>query len=283
MQVVDHIAPLKAAIRLLKNRGNRVGLVPTMGTLHEGHLSLIRQSIAETGITVVSIFVNPTQFNDKNDLEKYPRNIKKDLDSLRELLRTDDLVFTPDVQEIYPEEDTRMFDFGHLDKIMEGAFRKGHFNGVAQVVTKLFDIVTPDRAYFGEKDYQQLVIIQQLVKQLNYPVYIVSCPIIREADGLAMSSRNQRLSASERIEAALIPKTLFQATQKTKYLEIEEVKIWVVETLNSSKLLKVEYFEIVDGSQLEPVKNWSEKGKIIGCVAVWTGQIRLIDNITFQE
>jgi pantoate--beta-alanine ligase len=283
MQVVDHIAPLKAAIRLLKSRGKSVGLVPTMGALHEGHLSLIRQSIAETGITVVSIFVNPTQFNDKKDLEKYPGNIRKDLDSLRELLRAADLVFTPDVPEIYPEEDIRVFDFGHLDKIMEGAFRKGHFNGVAQVVTKLFDIVTPDRAYFGEKDYQQLVIINHLVKQQSYPVVIVPCPIIREADGLALSSRNQRLSDQERIEAALIPKTLFQAARKATHLEVDEVKKWVVETLNSSKLLQVEYFEIVDGSQLEPVKNWSEKGKIIGCVAVWAGQIRLIDNITFRE
>jgi len=283
MQVTEHIAPLKTAIHSLKNRGNSIGLVPTMGALHEGHLSLIRQSIAETGVTVVSIFVNPTQFNDKKDLEKYPRNIRGDLDILQRLLGKNDLVFAPDVPEIYPEEDTRVFDFGHLDKIMEGVFRKGHFNGVAQVVSKLFDIVTPDKAYFGEKDYQQLAIITLLVKQQNYPVEIVPCPIVREADGLAMSSRNQRLSPREREDAAVIYQTLSQAIHKAKYLGVDEVKRWVIDTLNECKLLQVEYFEIVDGSQLKPVKNWSEKGEKIGCVAVWAGKIRLIDNITFQE
>ncbi len=283
MQITEHIAPLKLAIRSLKNSGNSVGLVPTMGALHEGHLSLIRQSIAETGVTVVSIFVNPTQFNEKKDLEKYPRNIKGDLDILQRLLRKNDLVFTPDVPEIYPEEDTRVFDFGHLDKNMEGVFRKGHFNGVAQVVSKLFDIITPDKAYFGEKDYQQLAIITLLVNQQNYPVEIVPCPIVREADGLAMSSRNQRLSTREREEAAVIYQTLSQAIHKAKHLGVDEVKRWVMDTLNDCKLLQVEYFEIVDGSQLKPVKSWSEKGKKIGCIAVWAGKIRLIDNITFQE
>lgn len=260
-----------------------MGMVPTMGALHEGHLSLVRQSITETGVTVVTIFVNPTQFNDKKDLEKYPRNIKVDLQVLQQILRQDDLVFIPDVPEIYPEEDTRVFDFGHLDKTMEGQFRKGHFNGVAQVVSKLFEIVTPDKAYFGEKDYQQLAIIKQLVKQKNYPVVIVSCPIVREADGLAMSSRNQRLNGREREEAAWIHKILTQAVQKADHMGIEELKKWVIDTLNEYSLLQVEYFDIVDGSQLTPVQTWSEKGKKIGCIAVWAGKIRLIDNIAFQE
>ncbi len=283
MQVIEHIAPLKAAIRSLKKSGDFLGLVPTMGALHEGHLSLIRQSIAENDITVVSIFVNPTQFNDKKDLEKYPRNIKGDLEILQQILGKDDLVFTPGVSEIYPEKDTRVFDFGHLDKTMEGLFRKGHFNGVAQVVSKLFDIVNPDKAYFGKKDYQQLAIIKQLVKQKHYPVEIVSCAIVREADGLAMSSRNQRLNAREREEAIMIHKTLTQAIQKANHLGIEEVKRWVIDTLNDHTLLQVEYFEIVGGSQLKPVKNWSDKGEKIGCIAVWAGKIRLIDNIVFHE
>ena len=283
MRITEHIAALKASIRSLKNRGKSIGLVPTMGALHEGHLSLIRKCMAETGVTIVSIFVNPTQFNDKKDLEKYPRNIKGDLYILQKVMRTDDWVFTPGVQEVYPEEDTRVFDFGHLDKTMEGIFRKGHFNGVAQIVSKLFDIVTPDKAYFGEKDYQQFVIIKHMVKQQNYPVDIVPCPIVREMDGLAISSRNQRLGIHEREEAALIHKTLARAIHKAKHLEIEEVKKWVMDTLNNSKLLQVEYFDIVDGSQLKPVKSWSEEGKKIGCIAIWAGKIRLIDNITFQE
>lgn len=283
MQVLEHISPLQTAIRSLKTRGNSIGLVPTMGALHEGHLSLIRQSIAETGVTVVSIFVNPTQFNDKKDLEKYPRNIRRDLDMLRQRMRKDDLVFIPGEQEMYPVKDTRVFDFGHLDKTMEGVFRKGHFTGVAQVVTKLFDIVTPDMAYFGEKDYQQLAIITHLVKQQNYPIEIVPCPIIREADGLAMSSRNQRLSTREREEAVLINKALSEAVRKAKHLEVEEVKKWVIDSLNDRTLLQVEYFEIVDGSLLKPVKSWTEKGKKVGCIAVWAGKVRLIDNIVFHE
>lgn len=283
MQVIEHIAPLKKAIRSLKTGGNAIGLVPTMGALHEGHLSLIRQSIAETGVTVVSIFVNPTQFNDKKDLEKYPRNIRVDLHMLKRILRKNDLVFTPDVQEMYPVRDTRVFDLGHLDQTMEGVFRRGHFNGVAQVVTKLFDIVTPDKAFFGEKDYQQLVIIKHLVKQLNYFIEIVPCPIVREEDGMAMSSRNQRLSPRERGAAALINKTLSAAVQKAKCLEVEQVKRWVIDTLNDHKLLRVEYFDIVDGSQLKPVKSWREKGRKIGCIAIWAGKIRLIDNMAFQK
>ena len=283
MQVFEHIVPLQTAIRSLKEKENTIGLVPTMGALHEGHLSLIRQAIAETSVTVVSIFVNPTQFNDKKDLEKYPRTIHGDLDMLQQIMRKDDLVFTPDDQEMYPVKDTRVFDFGHLDNIMEGVFRKGHFNGVAQVVTKLFDIVIPDKAYFGEKDYQQLAIINHLVSQQNYPIEIVPCPIVREGDGLAMSSRNKRLSAREREEAVLINKTLSEAVRKAKHMEVEEVKKWVTESLNDSKLLRVEYFEIVDGLLLKPVKSWTEKGKKIGCIAVWAGKIRLIDNIAFQE
>lgn len=283
MQIVEHIAPLKAAIRAMRKKGKSIGLVPTMGALHEGHLSLIRQSLAETDVSVVSIFVNPTQFSDKTDLEKYPRNFKRDLKILNQVIGRDDLVFSPDVQEIYPEQDTRVFDLGQLNKTMEGTFRKGHFNGVVQVVSKLFDIVTPDKAFFGEKDYQQLAVIKALVQQENLPIEIVPCPIVREEDGLAMSSRNQRLSDRQRKEAALIPKTLFQALKKTKSLDVEELRKWVIGTINASKMLEVEYFEVVDGTELIPVKSWMEKREKIGCIAVRVGEIRLIDNIKFPD
>lgn len=279
IQIVEYITQLKATISSLKGKGKSIGLIPTMGALHKGHTSLIRQSLSDTSVSVVSIFVNPTQFNDTSDLEKYPRDLDGDLNILQNILRSDDLVFTPGVKEIYPEKDTRVFDFGQLDKTMEGKFREGHFNGVAQVVSKLFDIVNPDKAYFGEKDFQQLAIIKRMVQQENLPVEIISCPIIREEDGLAMSSRNQRLSDKQRAEAAIIPKTLFQAKEKTQYMEVCDLKEWVIKTINESKLLEVEYFEIVDGENLIPINNWSESGIDVGCIAVQVGNIRLIDNI----
>ena len=283
IQIVEHIAQLKAAISSLKGKGKSVGLIPTMGALHEGHTSLIRQSQRETGVSVVSIFVNPTQFNDTTDLEKYPRDLNGDLKILKNILQSEDLVFTPDVKEIYPEKDTRVFDFGQLDKTMEGKFRKGHFNGVAQVVSRLFNIVTPDKAYFGEKDLQQLAIIKRLVQQENLPIKIISCPIIREEDGLAMSSRNQRLSNRQRAEAAIIPKTLFQAKDQTQYMEVDELKKWIIKTIHESEILEVEYFEIVDGEDLVPINNWSDSRMVVGCIAVQVGNIRLIDNIKLRD
>lgn len=283
MRIRKHTAALKAEIHGMKKMGKTIGLIPTMGTLHEGHLSLIRQSLSETDISVVTVFVNPTQFNDKTDLEKYPRNLKQDLEILGHILRKDDLVFTPGEKEIYPETDTRVFDFGQLDKSMEGLYRQGHFNGVVQVVSKLFYIVTPDNAYFGEKDYQQLTIIKQMVLQEKLPIEVVSCPIVREQDGLAMSSRNQQLSILQRKEATFIPKTLFRAIGKANHLEVNELKNWVIKNINARKLLDVEYFEIVDAKDLQPVRSWEEKKEIIGCIAVRIGEIRLIDNVKFQD
>jgi len=282
MRIRKHTAALIAEIQAMKKMGKTIGLIPTMGTLHEGHLSLIRQSLSETDISVVTVFVNPTQFNDKTDLEKYPRNLKQDLEILGHILRKDDLVFTPGEEEIYPETDTRVFDFGQLDKSMEGLYRQGHFNGVAQVVSKLFYVVTPDNAYFGEKDYQQLTIIKQMVNQENLPIKVVPCPIVREQDGLAMSSRNQRLSILQRKEATYIPKTLFRAIGKSNHLEVNELKNWVIENINARKLLDVEYFEIVDAKDLQPVRSWEGEKEIIGCIAVRIGEIRLIDNIKFH-
>ena len=283
MKVVGHIRDCTDLVSRYKKNGKSIGLVPTMGALHQGHLSLIERSVLETDFTVVSIFVNPTQFNDKKDLLNYPRNMADDLTVLRRILKKQDIVFTPDEKEIYPEEDTRTFDFGHLDKTMEGKYRKGHFNGVAQIVSKLFDIVKPDKAYFGEKDYQQLAIIKRLVQILQSSVCIEPCPIIREDDGLALSSRNQLLSAAEREEATLISKTLFTAVLRSREMEVEELKSWVIETLNSSNMLQVEYFDIVDVTDLKPIRKWEEKTEKIGCVAVRAGEVRLIDNVKFPD
>ncbi|UCG26610.1 MAG: pantoate--beta-alanine ligase [Bacteroidales bacterium] len=283
---MEPVSRIQECINLIyghkKNRKS-IGLVPTMGALHQGHLSLIERSILETDITVVSIFVNPTQFNDQKDLLNYPRNPDGDLATLSMKLRQQDIVFTPDEKEIYPEKDTRIFDFGHLDKTMEGKYRKGHFNGVAQIVSKLLELITPDKAYFGEKDFQQLIIIKHLVKILHYPVEIVPCPIIREEDGLALSSRNQLLSPMERKESALISKTLFTSVLRSRERDVEAVRSWVIETLNSSSMLQVEYFDIVNSTDLKPVKNWNEKGEKIGCIAVKAGKIRLIDNVKFPD
>jgi pantoate--beta-alanine ligase len=226
---------------------------------------------------VVSIFVNPTQFNDKGDLERYPRNLQKDLDLLEPT--SCHLVFAPEAREIYPEPDTRQFDFGMLELVMEGKFRPGHFNGVAQVVSRLFDIVEPEKAFFGQKDFQQLAIISEMVRQLNLPVEIVSCPIIRETDGLAMSSRNMLLTPEQRENAALISATLFAALGKTGQLSVQELCEWVIERINENPFLNTEYFEIVNTKTLLPVNSWEDPCQKVGCVAVHCGKIRLIDNV----
>jgi pantoate--beta-alanine ligase len=254
-----------------------VGFVPTMGALHQGHLSLVEAASADNSVVVVSIFVNPTQFNDPDDLKRYPRNLEADM----ELLKTTrcHIVFAPDASEIYPEPDHRRFNFGLLEEVMEGKFRPGHFNGVAQVVSRLFDIVKPDKAYFGQKDFQQLAVIKAMVKMSGMKVAIVSCPIIREDSGLAMSSRNELLSSEERKEAALIFRTLLQAKQLTEERPVQELEKWVKETINKSSFLNVEYFEIVESETLQPVTEWSSKGSKTGCIAVLCGKVRLIDNI----
>jgi pantoate--beta-alanine ligase len=258
------------------------GFVPTMGALHNGHISLVETAMRSCGMVTVSIFVNPTQFNDKEDLKNYPRTIDSDLELLGKVMREKDIVFIPDVHEIYPEEDKRMFNFGHLNKVMEGTHRPGHFNGVAQVVSRLFDIVKPDIAFFGQKDFQQLTIIRELVRQTGNRVKIVGCPIIREIDGLAMSSRNQLLEPEIRKNAAVIYKTISEASNMPKDSEIAEIKKYVSDNINGVNGFRVEYFEIVDDIKLIPLKNKSEvkKGKrYFGCIAVMAGKIRLIDNI----
>ncbi len=258
-----------------------IGFVPTMGSLHEGHFLLVKEAILETSLTVVSIFVNPTQFNDSNDLKNYPRNIENDLFRLNLILREKDIVFIPDEKEIYPKPDTRTYNFGHLDKIMEGRNRPGHFNGVGQVVSKLFQIVKPSYAFFGEKDLQQLAVVRKLVQMLKIPIIIIGIPIVREADGLAMSSRNQLLGKNERAEVPKIFKALTEATRLKGINTVDEVRYKTIKEINKSQLLFVEYFEIVDEINLLPIKNWDINTGIFGCIAVKVGKIRLIDNIRF--
>ncbi len=266
----------------LKKQGKTIGFVPTMGALHEGHLSLIRCSKKDNDITAVSIFVNPTQFNDPRDLERYPRMLDKDIEKLE--AEGVDILFAPDEKEMYPEPDTRQFDFGHLDKILEGKHRPGHFNGVAQVVSKLFEIIPATRAYFGKKDYQQYLIIRELVRRYmpDLDIEIIPCPIVREKDGLAMSSRNLLLTPEQRRSAALISQTLFRARELTDLMTVDELKQFVIDTINQSPHLRVEYFEIADAETLLPIESWDETDRKIGLIAVYCGEIRLIDNIEFN-
>ena len=279
MQVVRHINDLRLILSQLRKKGLSIGFVPTMGALHEGHLSLVEMAGQQTDFVVVSIFVNPTQFNDKADLLRYPRDLQKDLGLLDPV--SCQLVFAPEPEEIYPEPDTRQFNFGLLEQVMEGKFRPGHFNGVAQVVSRLFDIVQPDRAFFGKKDFQQLAIINEMVRNLNLPVEIIACPIIREADGLAMSSRNMLLDPEQRSAAVNISATLFEAQNKTGDLSVRELCDWVIKRINEKQYLNTEYFEIVNSQTLLPVNNWNDPCSKIGCIAVHCGKIRLIDNIEF--
>jgi pantoate--beta-alanine ligase len=278
MEVVKTKSELR---KMLSSPGEltSIGLVPTMGSLHKGHLSLVEKAARETEKVVVSIFVNPTQFNDQEDLKRYPRNLEADLKLLEKT--GCDIVFAPDVEEIYPAPDTRVFNFGNLDKVMEGKYRPGHFNGVAQVVSKLFDIIKPSKAYFGMKDFQQLTIIKVLAKKMYPRLQIVPCPIIREPDGLAMSSRNLLLSVEQRNEAPLIWQTLSEAKKLVFHKSVKELASWVKKTINKGELLEVEYFEIVDSEKLRPVNSWDEPGGKVGCIAVYCGKIRLIDNIVF--
>lgn len=261
-----------------------LGFVPTMGALHEGHLSLVRSAVSQCPLVVVSIFVNPTQFNDKNDLKNYPRDTEKDLNLLKSILRGNDIVFTPTVEEIYPEEDKRVFSFGNLDRVMEASHRPGHFNGVGQVVSRLFSIVKPDIAIFGQKDFQQLAVIKELVKQTGDKVKIVAHPIVREKDGLAMSSRNMLLDAEIRKNAPAIFKTISAASEMISFHDIPEIKAFVNKMINNIPGFSVEYFDIADDTDLIPVslkKEMQKDKKYFGCIAVMAGKIRLIDNIEF--
>ncbi len=279
MNVLTNKEDLSKFIGQIKVDKSVVGFVPTMGALHEGHISLVDRAGKESDIVVVSIFVNPTQFNNKEDLKRYPRDLNKDLELLEKT--SCKIVFAPSVEEMYPEEDTRNFNFGALETVMEGKFRPGHFNGVAQIVSKLFEAVKPDKAFFGLKDFQQLAIIRKMTEMLNLNVEIVPCPIIRETSGLAMSSRNMLLSSDEREAAALISATLFAAVKKSRSFSINELKEWVINTINANSFLETEYFDIVDEINLQTVKSWDERVNKIGCIAVQCGKVRLIDNVNF--
>ena len=280
MRIVKTTKELNNSLENLRFEGKSVGFVPTMGALHQGHLSLVEKCVADNDVCVVSIFVNPTQFNNKEDLEKYPRTLERDGELLE---RTGvNIIFAPSEAEIYPEPDTRQFDFGQLDKVMEGVHRPGHFNGVAQVVSRLFDIVKPNRAYFGEKDFQQLAIIREMVKILNLPVQIIPMPIVRESSGLAMSSRNERLTQKQRDTAANISKVLFESKKWMENIPVKETTDSVINNINSIKGLDVEYYEIVNGYTLQPVAGWEDSNYIVGCIAVFCGDVRLIDNIVYK-
>ena len=253
-----------------------------MGALHEGHISIVENAVKQCAVVVVSIFVNPTQFNDKNDLKNYPRTPERDFEMLKKVLRKYDIVFTPGVKEIYPEEDKRQFHFGNLDNVMEALHRPGHFNGVAQVVSRFFEIVNPDIAFFGLKDFQQLAVIRALVKQTGDKVKIIGNPIIREADGLAMSSRNSLLETDIRNSASIIFKTISAVSGMIKKSDLPAIKSFVTDNINRVQGFKVEYFEIVDDEKLIPLvfKGEMKKDKrYFGCIAVKAGNIRLIDNI----
>lgn len=256
-----------------------IGLVPTMGALHAGHASLISRSVRENDVTFVSVFVNPTQFNNKEDLLHYPRTLERDSELLRKLNVT--YLFAPSAEEMYTTEElnnTFAFDFGGLDKVMEGKMRPGHFNGVVQIVSRLFDLVSPTRAYFGEKDFQQLAIIRHLVRTMHYDIQIVGCPIVREASGLALSSRNERLSEDEKRTAVNISHILFASKELAKTHTVGEVEEYVIEQINGVDGLRVEYYEIVDEDTLQPATTFVHA---IGCVTVYCGDVRLIDNIHY--
>ena len=301
MKQIQKAADLQQAVREAKDKGLQIGLVPTMGALHEGHLSLIERALKVNDLVVVSLFVNPIQFNNKEDLEKYPRTIEADLNLIKNLeLRiknscTDNLLaFTPSVAEMYPDgEPTEIiYHFGPVEEVMEGPRRPGHFNGVAVVVRRLFDLAQPTRAYFGEKDYQQIAIIRALLEQIKYPIELVPCPIVRADDGLALSSRNKRLSPAARQMAPAINATLEQAAEMAEYEEVDDVKEWVLDTLASwhevhdcgdGLKFEPEYFEIVDAITLQPIATWDEAGDLgaVGCIAVWLDGVRLIDIVKF--
>jgi pantoate--beta-alanine ligase len=281
MEVVTKIADLQKKIAEIRTNGGTVGLVPTMGALHNGHLELVKRCVAENSICVVSVFVNPTQFNDKNDLLHYPRTLDADCKLLESAGCV--IAFAPEVEEMYPVEDTRVFNLGAVAEVMEGKYRPGHFNGVAQIVSKLFDAVQPDRAYFGEKDFQQIAVIRSMVKLLNYPVEIVACPIVREDDGMALSSRNLRLTPEQRKNAVSISQTLFKSRTFAEQHSVAETIDYVVNTLNSVPDLDVEYFEIVNGNTLLSVNDWSDSDYIVGCITVYCGEVRLIDNIAYRR
>lgn len=285
MQILTTKQALQSAVQACKIAGQTIGLVPTMGALHEGHATLVRRAVEENDICVVSVFVNPTQFNNKEDLAKYPRDINRDAELLRSIGAQ--YVFAPTPEEMYSAEEmntTFAFDFAGLDQVMEGKMRPGHFNGVVQVVSRLFYLVQPNKAYFGEKDFQQLAIIHHMVERSNMAgtfgaLQIIDCPIVREASGLALSSRNERLSKKEKQTALVISQTLFASLEWAKEgLSVAQVQQRVTETINAVEGLEVEYYDIVDKTTLQPTNSFTNA---IGCVTVYCGPVRLIDNIKY--
>lgn len=289
MNTITTTAALEAAVAQAKKENKTIGLVPTMGALHEGHLSLISRARKENDLVIVSVFVNPIQFNNKEDLEKYPRTVDADLEKLA--AEGADIAFLPTVEEMYPEPVNTVYHFGQIEEVMEGPRRPGHFSGVAVVVRRLFDLAQPNRAYFGEKDFQQIAIIRNLLEQIKYPIELVPCPIVRADDGLALSSRNMRLSKEAREIAPNIYATLQQAVEMSEFEDVEDVKIWVCETLRSfhevndlpeELAFDPEYFEIVDDRTLQPIENWDEAEGVVGCITVWLTGVRLIDMIRFK-
>ena len=282
MVIIDNVPMLTRTLDALRGKGADIGFVPTMGALHAGHASLVERSVEENAATVVSVFVNPTQFNDQSDLATYPRTLEADARLLESLGA--DVMFAPGVAEMYPEPDTRHFDYPPITSVMEGPRRPGHFNGVCQVVSKLFRMVRPTRAYFGEKDFQQIAVVRAMTADLGLPVEICSCPIVREPDGLAMSSRNARLTPEERSLAANISRTLFYSRDYARSHSVSETQATVLRAIDTLEGLQAEYFEIVDDSTLQPVAGWDDAPGIVGCLTAYCGSrhVRLIDNIRYK-
>ena len=282
MKVLRTVGELRQAMESHRNAGQTIGLVPTMGALHAGHLSLMERSCRDNDITVASIFVNPTQFNNATDLKTYPRTEEKDCALLEKA--GVDYAFVPSVEEIYPEPDTRVFDLGAVAEVMEGAMRPGHFNGVAQIVSRLFSYVNPTRAYFGEKDLQQIAVIRRMAQLEGFDFEIIACPIVREADGLALSSRNVRLTPEQRKIAPAIHRTLARSLDMTRDKSVGEVKQWVKEEIDRQPFMTTEYYEIVNPLTMQPTDSWmTSDGPAVGCVTVYCGDVRLIDNITYSK
>ena len=281
MEVIRTVSELKQRVAAQRTQGKTIGLVPTMGALHAGHISLMKQARKDNDIVVVSVFVNPTQFNNPEDLRTYPRT--EEADCVKMEAANVDIAFIPSVEEVYPEPDTRTFDLGPVAEVMEGPMRPGHFNGVAQIVSKLFYMVEPDRAYFGEKDFQQIAVIRRMVEIEGFNIEIIDCPIKREDDGLAMSSRNVRLTPEQRQIAPSINKALVASLDFAKSHTVEETKQNVINEINAKPEMEVEYYEIVDSLTMQPISQWEDSNCPVGCITVYCGDVRLIDNIKYTK
>lgn len=281
MEVIRTVSELKQRVAAQRAQGKTIGLVPTMGALHAGHISLMEQARKDNDIVVVSVFVNPTQFNNPEDLRTYPRT--EEADCVKMKAANVDIAFIPSVEEVYPEPDTRTFDLGPVAEVMEGPMRPGHFNGVAQIVSKLFYMVEPDRSYFGEKDFQQIAVIRRMVEIEGFNIEIIDCPIKREDDGLAMSSRNVRLTPQQRAIAPNIARTLNASLDYALGHNLAETKQYVIDTINAFPQMEVEYYEIVNAATMQPISNWEDAPVAVGCITVYCGEVRLIDNIKYTK